>query len=83
MVAPSDSEAQRARTLRAVVSPLARAPKLRAERFGAAYCCADYNEALADAIVDAVIITSRNHSMRATPGSLRAGKHVFVEKPWR
>jgi predicted dehydrogenase len=68
--------------LRAVVSASGARGRSYAERFGAAYCCADYNEALADASVDAVIITSRNqkHASDAL-AALRAGKHVFVEKP--
>jgi predicted dehydrogenase len=68
--------------LRAVVSASGARGRSYAERFGAAYCCADYNEALADSSVDAVIITSRNqkHASDAL-AALRAGKHVFVEKP--
>lgn len=52
------------------------------ERFGAAYCTSDYESALADPGVDVVLITSRNerHAREALL-ALRAGKHVFVEKP--
>jgi predicted dehydrogenase len=68
--------------LRAVVSASGARGKTYAERFGANYCCSDLGEALADPDVDAVIITSRNqHHARETIAALRAGKHVFVEKP--
>jgi predicted dehydrogenase len=56
--------------------------KSYAERFGAAYCSSDYAETLADPEVGAVIITSRNQNhARDAVAALRAGKHVFVEKP--
>jgi predicted dehydrogenase len=56
--------------------------KSYANRFGASYCASDLNQILADASVDAVLITSRNqeHASQAEV-ALRAGKHVFVEKP--
>jgi predicted dehydrogenase/threonine dehydrogenase-like Zn-dependent dehydrogenase len=68
--------------LRAVVSASGARGRSYAERFGAAYCCADFNEALSDPAVEAVVITSRNqkHAGDAV-AALRAGKHVFVEKP--
>ncbi|HMG33728.1 MAG TPA: bi-domain-containing oxidoreductase [Blastocatellia bacterium] len=52
------------------------------ERFGAAYCTSDYRQVLDDPAVDLVMITSRNsqHAAQALD-ALRAGKHVFVEKP--
>ncbi len=51
-------------------------------RFGAAYCTTDYQQVLQDPEVNAVFITSRNqyHASQALD-ALRAGKHVFVEKP--
>jgi predicted dehydrogenase/threonine dehydrogenase-like Zn-dependent dehydrogenase len=51
-------------------------------RFGAAYCTTDYKQILKDPEVDLVFITSRNqyHGPQALE-ALRAGKHVFVEKP--
>src|SRR6266700_862557 len=51
-------------------------------RFGAAYCCSDYNQMLADPAIDAIFIVSRNqrHAAEAV-AALEAGKHVFVEKP--
>jgi len=52
------------------------------ERFGAAYCTTDFEQILADKDVDVVLITSRNqHHADQALRSLRAGKHVFVEKP--
>src|SRR5262249_41504945 len=52
------------------------------ERFGAAYCTTDFEQILADKDVDVVLITSRNqHHADQAARSLRAGKHVFVEKP--
>jgi predicted dehydrogenase/threonine dehydrogenase-like Zn-dependent dehydrogenase len=51
-------------------------------RFGAAYCCTDYQEILNDRHISAVVITSRNqqHAAQAL-AALESGKHVFVEKP--
>lgn len=68
--------------LRAVHSASGARGKSYAKRFGAEYCCTDYEEILKDPVIDAVIITSRNqyHASQAA-GALRAGKHVFVEKP--
>lgn len=56
--------------------------KQAAERFGARLCTTDYHEVLADAHVDAVIVATRHgaHAEIAL-AALRAGKHVFVEKP--
>jgi len=56
--------------------------KSYAQRFGAAYCCTDYDEILSDPAIDMVLIASRNpsHAPQAL-AALRAGKHVFVEKP--
>jgi predicted dehydrogenase len=52
------------------------------QRNGAAYVCTDYDQILQDPDVDAVLITTRNqlHASQAV-AALRAGKHVFVEKP--
>jgi predicted dehydrogenase/threonine dehydrogenase-like Zn-dependent dehydrogenase len=56
--------------------------KSYALRFGAEYCTSDYNEILSNPAVHAVVIVSRNqqHAAQAL-AALRAGKHVFVEKP--
>ena len=51
-------------------------------RFGADYCCSEYEEVLKDPEVDVVVIVSRNtqHASQAL-AALQAGKHVFLEKP--
>lgn len=69
-------------TLRAVYSASGARGKSYARRFGAAYCCSDYEEALQDPEIDVVLIVSRNqqHCAQAV-AALRAGKHVFLEKP--
>jgi predicted dehydrogenase len=68
--------------LRAVYSASGVRGKSYALRFGAAYACSDYEEVLRDDAVDAVLIASRNqHHAAQSLAALRAGKHVFVEKP--
>jgi predicted dehydrogenase len=69
-------------TLQAVCSTSGARGKSYARRFGAAYCCSDYEEVLRDPEIDVVMILSRNqyHAPQAL-AALRAGKHVFVEKP--
>ncbi len=68
--------------LRAVYSSSGARGKSYAKRFGANYCTTEYEKILADPSIDAVVITSRNerHAGEAE-AALRAGKHVFVEKP--
>ncbi|WP_119166676.1 bi-domain-containing oxidoreductase [Algihabitans albus] len=53
-----------------------------AQKYGAQTCTSDYRELLQDEAVDAVLIATR-HDQHASMVSdaLRAGKHVFVEKP--
>jgi predicted dehydrogenase/threonine dehydrogenase-like Zn-dependent dehydrogenase len=68
--------------LRAVYSAAGVRGKSYALRFGAAYCCTEYEEILKDPQIDAVLIASRNqHHAAQSLAALRAGKHVFVEKP--
>lgn len=68
--------------LQAVYSASGARGKSYARRFGAVYCCSDYDELLRDPEVDAVVILTRNqHHADQTLRALRAGKHVFVEKP--
>jgi predicted dehydrogenase len=53
-----------------------------AERFGAAVATTDVEEILDDESVDAVVIATRHDThARYAEHALRAGKHVFVEKP--
>lgn len=68
--------------LRAVYSTSGARAKGYASRFGADFCATDYQEILNDPETHAVVITSRNqyHAPQAL-AALRAGKHVFVEKP--
>ena len=69
-------------SLRAVHSSSGARGKSFANRFHAEYCTTDYAEILKDPHVDAVLITSRNqYHGNQTAEALRAGKHVFVEKP--
>ena len=69
-------------SLRAVYSAGPVRARNYAQRFGASYCCTDYEEILADPDIDAVLITTRNQlHARQAAAALRAGKHVFVEKP--
>ena len=68
--------------LRAVHSTSGVRGKSYATRFGAAYCTTEYEAILKDPNVHVVLIVSRNvqHASQAL-AALRAGKHVFVEKP--
>lgn len=68
--------------LQAVVSKKGTTAKQFAAHYHADYCTTDYEEALKDTNVDAVLIATR-HSLHAqiTLAALMAGKAVFVEKP--
>ena len=69
-------------TLRYIHSASGVRGKSYGTRFKAAYCTTDYNQVLQDKDVDLVFITSRNQQhAQQTLEALRAGKHVFVEKP--
>ncbi len=69
-------------SLRAVYSANGARGKSYALRFGAAYCCSDYDEVLKDPEVHVVVIVSRHHQhCPQALAALQAGKHVFVEKP--
>ncbi|HZR66111.1 MAG TPA: bi-domain-containing oxidoreductase [Terriglobales bacterium] len=68
--------------LRAVCSTHTARSKSYALRFGSEYCSTDYNEILSDPKVHAVVLVTRNkHHFQQAMDALRAGKHVFVEKP--
>jgi len=68
--------------LRAVHSASGARGKNYALRFGADYCASEYEQILKDPRIHAVVIASRNpqHAPQAL-AALRAGKHVFLEKP--
>jgi predicted dehydrogenase/threonine dehydrogenase-like Zn-dependent dehydrogenase len=69
-------------SLRAVHSASGARGKSYAERFGAAYSCSDYEEILRDPEIDvALIVTRHEHHFAQALAALRAGKHVFIEKP--
>ena len=69
-------------SLRSVHSASGVRGKSYGSRFGAAYCTTDYQQILNDSDVDLVFITSRNqHHAQQALEAIRAGKHVFVEKP--
>ena len=56
--------------------------KALAEKTQSAYCTTDYHEILKDPAIDAVLIGTRHDSHAdIVIEALRAGKHVFVEKP--
>lgn len=69
-------------TLAGVMSRTGATARLAAERFGARFATTDFDEVLSDPDVDAVLIATR-HNLHATLAlaALRAGKHVFLEKP--
>ncbi|MEP7106925.1 MAG: bi-domain-containing oxidoreductase [Ferruginibacter sp.] len=53
-----------------------------AKKYGCSHSTTDYKQILADNEVDLVIITTRhNQHASMTIEALKAGKHVFVEKP--
>jgi len=53
-----------------------------ARQVGARVAGTDYREVLADPAVDAVLVATRHHlHAKMVEEALRAGKHVFVEKP--
>ena len=68
--------------LRSIHSSNGARGKSYALRFGAEYCTSDYEELLRDPEIQVVVIVSRNqlHAQQAL-AALRAGKHVFLEKP--
>lgn len=69
-------------TLQAICSRQGHTAAAAAKQFGAASATTNYAEVLADKEVDAVMIATR-HDLHATMTleALKAGKHVFVEKP--
>ena len=68
--------------LRTVVSRTGLSARTVAERFGVPTASTDFNAALSDPAIDLVLIATR-HDLHAgmVMQALKAGKHVFVEKP--
>lgn len=68
--------------LRSVVSRTGLSARTAAERFGFSTASTDFQAVLDDPQVDLVLIATR-HDLHAemTLAALKAGKHVFVEKP--
>lgn len=79
---PNMEKLSRLYKLHAVASRHGTSAKQFALRYDAAYCTTKYEEVLADRDIDAVLIATRHnlHARLALEG-LRAGKHVFLEKP--
>ena len=68
--------------LRAVYSASGARGKSYAKRFGAEFACTDFDELLRDPKIDAILVASRHqHHADQVIRALKAGKHVFVEKP--
>lgn len=66
----------------AVVSRAGTNATATARACGAQYATTDYHQVLKDPEVDAVVIATRHHlHAEMALEALRAGKHVFVEKP--
>lgn len=68
--------------LQGLVSATGLNAKLKAEKFGFAYCTTEIKPVLDDPAIETLFIGTR-HSTHAefTVAALDAGKHVFVEKP--
>jgi predicted dehydrogenase/threonine dehydrogenase-like Zn-dependent dehydrogenase len=79
---PNMVQLRRDYTLRAVVSRTGSTARAIATQYQASYCATDVDETLADKDVDLVMIATR-HDLHGelVLKALRAGKHVFVEKP--
>lgn len=79
---PNFAKLDKMLALQCVMSRTGSTAKFAADRFGASYATTEYDQVLADPEVDLVMITTRHnlHGCMALR-ALKAGKHVFVEKP--
>ncbi|MFQ5428670.1 MAG: bi-domain-containing oxidoreductase [Phycisphaerae bacterium] len=78
---PSLKKVPQAR-LRIICSSGGLSARSAARRHGFEFCSSDVDAVLSDGEVDAVVIATRHDShARLAAQALRAGKHVFVEKP--
>jgi len=69
-------------TFRGVATALGISGRQIADKYGFAFCTTDADEVLNNPQTDAVLILTRHGShARFVAQALRAGKHVFVEKP--
>ena len=68
--------------LRGIATATGASARHTGDKFGFDYCTTDYRETLNDPDIDAIIIATRHNThARFATEALRAGKHVFVEKP--
>jgi len=68
--------------IRAIVSATGSNARVTAQQFGADYASTNYEDVLNDPDVDAVLICTRHHlHAQQTAAALKAGKHVYCEKP--
>ena len=68
--------------IRAIVSRTGTSALAVARQYDAAVAATDYREVLSDPTIDAVLICTRHHLHASQAAeALRAGKHVFLEKP--
>jgi len=68
--------------LRGIATTTGASARHTGDKFGFDYCTTDYRELLNDPEIDAIIIATRHNThAHFAAEALRAGKHVFVEKP--
>ncbi|QIP16232.1 Gfo/Idh/MocA family oxidoreductase [Spirosoma aureum] len=69
-------------TIKAIASAGGLSATLLARKYGVSESTSDYGQLINDPDIDLCVITTRHNShARMTVQALRAGKHVFVEKP--
>lgn len=79
---PNIEKIQKKYRLYAVMSRTGHSAKSVAKQYGAKYATTDYDDILNDNNIDLVLIATRHDSHASfVLKALKAGKHVFVEKP--